>query len=227
MDLNFVALGYFFLRLAPFVLVSFFSLSSIFNKDFKGLVYLIGLIVSCFGTMMSASLVDMVSDTLLTLPDARPEICSLFTQNGMEMSRLPLGQSIFAYTFMYLLYGMITNSSVPDDKKDAPWYVKLVSSTNTLIYQNIPTIIFFSLLIIFDFAWNIQYSCYKWHQLLISLVLGGTFGFFWGVIIDSTKTDSLKYFNGYSNSEVCSKPSQQTFRCKVYKNGVVIADNFS
>lgn len=225
MDLNIVAFAYLFLRLAPFVLVCFFSLSSIFNQDFKGLVYLIGLIVSCVGSMMSASLVDMIDSQLLIRPEGSPEICNLFTINGAEMSRLPLGQTIFGYTFAYLLYSMIMNSTLPEDMRKSAWYYRAVSYS--LVYQNVPTILFFSLLIIFDFAWNIQYTCYKWHQLLISLLMGGIFGFAWGVIIESTKTDSLKYFNGYNNKEICSKPSKQTFRCKVYKNGVVVADNFA
>ena len=120
---------------------------------------------------------------------------------------------------------MITYSSIPDDRKNSPWYVRV--GNYSLINQNIPTIAFFSLLILFDFSWNISYSCYKWHQLLMALALGGLFGFAWGVIIDSSKTDSLKYFNGYNNNEVCSKPSKQTFRCKVYKNGIVVAQNFA
>jgi sulfur-oxidizing protein SoxB len=36
MDFNILAFGYLFLRLAPFVLVCFFSLSSLLNQDFKG-----------------------------------------------------------------------------------------------------------------------------------------------------------------------------------------------
>jgi hypothetical protein len=58
------------------------------------------------------------------------------------------------------------------------------------------------------------------------LLFGGTFGFLWGTIIISS-SKSLAYFSGYTNDEICSRPSQQTFRCKVYKNGVVIADNFA
>jgi hypothetical protein len=47
MELNLTTIGYLFFRLAPFILVCFFSLASLFNQDFKGLVYLIGLIITC------------------------------------------------------------------------------------------------------------------------------------------------------------------------------------
>jgi hypothetical protein len=223
MDLNIVAFSYLFLRLAPFVLVCFFSLSSLFNQDFKGLMYLIGLIISCFCTMMSGNLLEMIDATLLHKPDPRPEMCNLLTINNTEISKLPLGQSIFGYTFAYLLFAMITNSTVPDDQRKNSWYSKSYS----LVNQNVPTIIFFTLLIIFDFIWNVQNTCWKWHQLLMALLVGGFFGCIWGSIIDSTKTDSLKYFTGYNNNEVCSKPSKQTFQCKVYKNGQLIKSNFA
>lgn len=225
MDLNIVALSYFFLRLAPFVLVCFFSLSSIFNQDFKGLVYLVGLIFASFGSMLFANIFDIIDQNILTKPNARPEICNMLTVNGMELSRLPLAQNTFGFTFAYLLFAMITNSSIPDSKKNNPWYSKIFSYS--LFYQNIPTIIFFTLLIVFDFVWNLQNTCYTWPQLLISLSFGAAFGLLWGKIINSTNTDTLTYFSGYNNNEVCSKPSKQTFQCKVYKNGQVIANNFA
>jgi hypothetical protein len=224
MDLNIVAFAYLFLRLAPFVLVCFFSLSSLFNQDFKGLVYLVGLLVSCFLSMISGSMFEMFDSTILNKPENRvDEMCNILTINGAEISKLPLGQNIFGYTFAYLLFGMITNSTFPDDQKNRQWYEKTFS--NSLVNQNIPTIVFFCLLIAFDFLWNINNTCYHWHQLLISLVLGGAFGLLWAIIIDSTKTDSLKYFSGLNNNEVCSRPSKQTFKCKVYKGGEVIAEN--
>ena len=45
MDLNVIGFGYLFLRLAPFVLASFFILASIFNQDFKGFIYLVGVVL--------------------------------------------------------------------------------------------------------------------------------------------------------------------------------------
>ena len=48
MDLNLINILYLFFRMAPFVIVSYFSLQSILNQDLKGLIYLIGLIVTSF-----------------------------------------------------------------------------------------------------------------------------------------------------------------------------------
>ena len=46
MDIQLTALFYLFLRLAPFILVSYFTLSSVFHTDLKGFVYLIGLLIT-------------------------------------------------------------------------------------------------------------------------------------------------------------------------------------
>jgi hypothetical protein len=203
MELNLVTFGYLFLRLAPFVLVSFFSLASIFNQDYKGLVYLIGLIFACFGTSMIGKLLG------LDPPESsNPEICNMITVGQTSnISDLPLGQTVFTYTFAYLLYSIVKYK-----------YVK----------QNIPTLIFFPLLIIADLIWNIKNSCNTFIQLLASLILGGLFGTLWAVIIDSTNSTNLQYFSGVNtNKEVCSKPSKSTFRCNVYKNGKLIGGNIS
>ena len=118
MELNIISFTYLFLRLAPFVLVSFFSLSSIFNQDFKGLVYLVGLLFACFINIF-------VGNVLTFIPsyENKPEICNMISINQTsDISRLPLGQAVFGYTFAYLLYTIIKYNYVT---------------------QNINTIIFF------------------------------------------------------------------------------------
>jgi len=201
MELNIISFGYLFLRLAPFILVCFFSLASIFNQDFKGLVYLVGLLFACFCATLVGKAVPL---TPLT---QSPEICRMITIGQMEsISKLPLGQTVFGYTFAYLLYVMYTNGLIP---------------------QNIPTLIFFPLLIVSDFWWNMSNSCFTWLQLLLSLIVGGLVGVAWGAIIASTKSTNLLYFSGINQTETCSKASKQTFKCNVYKNGNLIAKNIS
>jgi hypothetical protein len=75
---------------------------------------------------------------------------------------------------------------------------------------------------LFDIIWNVQNTCYTFWQLIASLILGGLFGWLWGYLIQKTNNASLQYLSGSTNGEVCSKPSKQTFRCKVYKNGKLI-----
>jgi hypothetical protein len=203
MELNIVAFSYLFLRLAPFILVCFFTLSSIFNQDFKGLVYIAGLLFSSFGTIVIGNAMSNVIPMIS--PAEKPEICNMVTVGQTsEISKLPLGQSVISFTFGYLLYTIVSNN---------------------FIMQNIATIVFFPILLLFDIVWNARNSCYTIWQLLASLIIGGLFGVLWSYIIASTKSPALQYFVGVNNNEVCSAPSQQTFKCRVYQNGKLLAGN--
>lgn len=204
MDLNIIGFGYLFLRLAPFVLASFFTLASIFNQDFKGFIYLVGLLFSSFITMLAAKL-PFISN--LTRPTDAPEICNVLTIGQTDsLSDLPLGQSAINYTFAYLWYSMIHSD---------------------LVGQNIPTLVFFPLLIIFDFVWNFNNSCYSFFQLATSAGVGGLIGWLWAYIISTSKSPSLMYFSSLTNEDVCSRPTKSTFKCNVYKNGKLISKNIS
>uniref|UniRef100_A0A6C0L7U9 Uncharacterized protein n=1 Tax=viral metagenome TaxID=1070528 RepID=A0A6C0L7U9_9ZZZZ len=203
MDLNIISFTYLFLRLAPFVLVSFFSLSSIFNQDFKGLIYLVGLLCACF---INVAVGNVMSFLPTIDPENRPEICNMISLGQTDISKLPLGQAVFGYTFAYLLYTIIVND---------------------FVNQNIPTLVFFPLVIVFDALWNIKNSCYTVWQLLASLVFAGFGGWLWAYIIEQTNSTSLQYFAGVNNKEVCSKPSASTFKCAVYKNGKLLEKNLT
>ena len=55
MELNISTFMYLFIRLLPFILVCFFSISSIFSNDVKGIVYLCGLLLTVgIGFVVSA-----------------------------------------------------------------------------------------------------------------------------------------------------------------------------
>jgi hypothetical protein len=200
MDLNIVSFLYLFLRLAPFILVCFFSMASIFNQDFKGLVYLVGLLLACFST-------TMIGNAMFSpMTGPAPAICNMITINqSAGLSILPLGQTVFGYTFAYLLYSILAPSP-------------------SLVLQNIPTLVFFPVFILFDMYWNLNNSCNSLPNLLTAVVIGGLIGWLWGYIIGKSNSN-LQYFSGLNNAEVCSTPSKQTFRCNVYKNGQMISKN--
>jgi len=162
---------------------------------------LVGLLCACFVNVA----IGNVMTFLPTIdPESRPEICNMISLGQTDISKLPLGQAVFGYTFAYLLFTIITYD---------------------FVNQNIPTLVFFPLVIVFDALWNIKNSCYTVWQLLASLVFAGFFGWLWAYIIDETHNTSLQYFAGVNNKEVCSKPSASTFKCAVYKNGKLLSTN--
>lgn len=201
MELNLLAFGYLFLRLAPFILVCFFTLSSVFNQDFKGIVYLAGVLLSAFFVMM-------VSKTLpFQRPDNYPEVCNfLLLDTSGDSFNLPLGTNMLTFTFAYLAYGM---------------------QVNNVVKENLFSYLFFLILLTLDTIWNYSYSCYSAGQLIIAGVLGMSAGFIWGGILNGSKAKHLLYFSALSRHDVCSRPSKQTFKCEVYKNGKKIATKMS
>jgi large-conductance mechanosensitive channel len=160
-----------------------------------------GLLFSCFTTIICGNaLSDIIPPMDASL---RPAICnSISVGYSGEISKLPLGQSVISFTFGYLLYTIIKNN---------------------IIKQNIATIVFFPILLLFDLVWNAKNGCYSVFQLIASLIIGGAFGMFWSYIIAKTKNPDLQYFAGVTNNEVCSAPSKQTFKCRVFKNGQLIS----
>jgi hypothetical protein len=189
-ELNLTNIFYTAYRLSPFILVCFFTLSSILNQDLKGIIYLAGLLIACFiSVIVGKSEVFNSNDTL-----ASPTICNSFTLTSAEpFSKLPLSMTIFTYTFGYLLY---------------------IIGLYGLAKDNIITIILFSILIIADWAWNTFFNCNSHIRLFGGFLVGSIIGVSWSAIIASTKQVNLQYFNGISNKEVCSLNKNVKFRCK-------------
>jgi hypothetical protein len=207
MNLDIVAFGYLFLRLAPFILVCFFSLASIFNQDLRGLIYLIGLLLACSSVAMVGKFANQYN--LLLPVVGQPELCKLIAIGDAEnniFASLPLSQTTFGYTFAYLLYFIL-------------------KSKNNLVQQNIATIVFFPLLILADLWWNKKNNCYRITSSMTALLISAAVGILWAAIIESTKSPNLPYFSGMNNNEICSRPTKQSFKCNVYKNGKLISKN--
>lgn len=195
MELNIVTVLYLFFRLAPFVIVSFFALSSLFNQDIKGLIYLVGLLLACFFTILIGN--SFIEEPTIDSDDINP-VCNLLTIgiNG-SFSKIPLGISILTYTLIYLVYVI------------AKYHLELM---------NLPTLILFPLLIISDMIWNIKNSCYQPYGIILSIIVGGGIGALWAAIVDSMQNPKLFFLSTGTSSETCSRPSAQLFKC-TFKTG--------
>lgn len=198
MELNIINILYLFFRLAPFLIVSFFTLQSIFNQDLKGLVYLIGLLIASVVTILLGNFIP-TPDVSLT-PNQQQQSkyskakCNYLTIGANQpLSKLPLGQTVFGYTLAYLSYFI---------------------AVNNLTTQNIPTFVIFPILILADVMWNTMNGCSTNIFLLTSLIIGGLIGALWAMIIDAMQITNLAYFSGISNKDVCSKPSRSMYKCR-------------
>ncbi len=195
MDLNIINIMYMFFRLAPFIIVSYFTLQSLFNQDLKGVIYLIGLIVASVITVVLGGVLKKFSPPKGLMPTdySRIRCTQLTLGNTQPVSILPLSQTVFGYTLAYLTYFI---------------------SINNLQTQNIATFIMFPLIIVSDMIWSTSNMCSNPKYLLISLIIGAIIGTLWAMIIESTNMPNLAYMSGIANKDICSKPSKSLYKCR-------------
>jgi len=197
MELKLITLLYLFFRLAPFIIVCYFSLGSIFNQDIKGLIYLVGLLFACFATFLVGQTIPISystgTDPATLTPKAVMPVCNLLTigKDG-SFSKIPLGIAILTYTLIYLVY---------------------VIAKNHLELSNLPTLIIFPILILGDLIWNLRNECYAPFGIVLSIAVGGLMGWAWAYIVDSLNKPGLFFLNIGSDQSVCQRPSQQLFKC--------------
>uniref|UniRef100_A0A6C0HHE9 Uncharacterized protein n=1 Tax=viral metagenome TaxID=1070528 RepID=A0A6C0HHE9_9ZZZZ len=180
-------------RLAPFIVVSFFTLSSVLNQDLKGVIYLAGLLFATFFSIIIAPFTKYFPAINQT-PENEAICNSLTLSKTGKFSEIPLGMVVFTYTFFYL--------------------VDIISNYD-LVSQNVPTFIIFPVLIIAEAVWNLSKECTTFGHLFTAFAIGSLWGFLWARIIRSTGSVQLQYFNGINNGQVCSRPSKQKFKCTI------------
>jgi len=214
--LNLTKILYTAYRLFPFILVSFFTLSSLLNQDIKGIIYLAGLLIACFvstivgssfpkffektstGATTAAATATAAAATASTA--SAPEstdfnlICNSLTlgEDG-PISKLPLSMTVYSFTFFYLVY---------------------IIGKYKLANQNIITILFFTSVILGDWYWHRLFNCNSHSSLFGAFAIGTIIGLAWSAIIASTGKVELQYFNGISNKEVCKLRAKQRFKCR-------------
>ncbi len=195
MELNTQNLLYMF-QTMPYFIVLYFCFQSIFNQDFKGLIYLVGLFLSIFAVINigNISFIKNLVSTNSTNKNTA-SMCPSFDllKTGIT-SFLPIGDNILSYTFFYILYIILKYK---------------------IIGLNIGTIILFTILIISNLFINLTYKCNDIFASIFSILIGGMIGLFWAFVIDKTAKVDLQLFSGISNKVVCSRPSRTVYRCRI------------
>jgi hypothetical protein len=198
MSVDLTSIMYLSFRLAPFIIVSVFSLTSIIHQDFKGLIYLGGLLFTCVLAIIIGNLFKnyfpYIDDADSVDTNLKYFKCNIFTlTNQGPLSSIPLSITIFSYTYSYLLYVIVKYN---------------------LLQNNIPTLVIFPLLIISEIIWVLKNGCAPFHSLMIGIIIGILCGYTWSYMIDKSGMTNLKYYNGISTQVTCSSPSEPMFRCE-------------
>jgi len=186
--------------ISPFLLGFFLIMSSIFNRDLKGFIYLAGVLIS--------SIVNILLKNIIRSPmaaDAEP-ICSLVKfdlLSDQNFNSPNVSSSFLAFTMAYLLLPMFYNNQM-----------------------NYVVLIFLISLFVLDTMTKLANKCTDLIGISIGALVGFIMGAIWFSMFLGGGQSELLYFNvPITNNTVCSRPSKQTFRCAVYKGGQLISDN--
>jgi len=169
---------------------------SLFNFNFKGVIYIIGVILLL---VLASTICVIYGGEKNTKQDASKFVCTIFgIENGL-FEDVPFGVLVYTYTFIYLLLPMIQTSSI-----------------------NYPMLISLMLIGAVEVVVQSSNRCVEIPQLLITIICSIIFGFMWSAFILYVEPDLLYHTDFTSDRAVCSMPSEQKFKCKVYKNGELI-----
>ena len=196
MNYSFWSILYLAYRVAPLMIVMYFIFASVINQDFKGLIYLIGLIFTCAMVHFLGSIVP--ADFILRDIDVNSPVCNSFSigQDGYYSNKFPFSIVVFSFTFFYIFYVILQYG---------------------LLMSNIPFICIFPALIVFDIFWNKIYRCANFIGMAISLILAGGLGLVYSMLIEMSGLTNLMYMTGGVNNETCQMAAQTQFKCTLRK----------
>ena len=190
-----------FSAISPLLLGFFLVMSSLFNLNLKGLVYLAGVLL--------ASAVNLLVMAIIKNPKSpnRNFACNMIEYPTIvNLYDSPSISSVFiAFTTAYLLLPMKFNEQI-----------------------NYPVLASLLFLLGMDGYNKVRLFCTPISGVIFGSLFGFLLGSIWYLIFHKNGYDSLLYFDELkSNKVMCSRPSNQTFKCSVYKNGQLVSSNIT
>ena len=186
--------------ISPTLLIFFLFLSSLFNQNLKGLVYIAGILITFIINVFFMNLVGSERD------ENEAYSCSLFDIPYITQFNSPYPSSLLiSFTLAYLVLPMKYNNQM-----------------------NYGVLAFLCILLAIDVITKVENKCTTYAGSILGALVGFLFGAIWYVLFHATGYDGLLYFDELrSDNVVCSRPSKQTFKCSVYKNGELISSNLA
>lgn len=175
--INLKSIIFLYLRLSPFIVAAFFSLQSLFFLQLSGIVYLAGLIItSFFSIIISNSFFDKYDNSNSV------SICNTLSP-GQRISSLPLGLITLVFSLSYFSFFILFYQT---------------------IFRYFSTIFILSCLIYYELYFVINNKCNTFQQISFSFIFSFLLGFGWAFIINLSNNHTLFLFSNYSNRESCS-----------------------
>jgi len=197
-QLNFSNALELFSLISPFLLGFFLVLSSLFNQNLKGFVYLAGVLIA---VVINIFLMNQIASPKL---EGSAMSCDFISLPFMGQFNSPAPTSLFiAFTIAYLVLPMKYN--------------------NQMNYVILSALL---CLLAIDAITKVNKRCTTKGGTFLGTLVGLVLGATWYTLFHMSGYDSLLYFDELqSNRVVCSRPAKQSFKCSVYKNGELISSN--
>jgi hypothetical protein len=192
----------FFSSLSPLYISAYLLISSISNGDIgKSGMYFAGLVFVMFIHALIARTLGDVAKFKDEIGSSKYKLeCNFVQLPGSSDYMIPnLNSTLLTFIFTYVIMPMQTYNS---------YNVVLLSIIGVFFGVNAVS--------------KIYNNCTTLVGVLIGSVVGFIIGFMWYSIAISSNNTKLLFFATDGGEPVCSRPSKQTFKCKVYKNGEVI-----
>ena len=197
-QLNFANMLELFSLMSPLLLGFFLIMSSLFNQNLKGLVYLAGVLIA---TIINIFLMNQIGSPR---DETAAFSCNFINIPILNRFNSPAPTSLFiAFTIAYLVMPMQYNQQMN--------YVILASLLCLLLLDGIT---------------KVNKKCTTPGGTILGALVGFVLGATWYTLFHMSGYDALLYFDELqSNKVVCARPSKQSFKCSVYKNGELISSN--
>ena len=117
--------------------------------------------------------------------------CNYISINHITgISNIPFSQSIYGFTFAYILYTDILYKQA---------------------FQYFLPLLCFFILIMSDIIWLSKNSCYPKYNIIITTGLSMFIGILWGQYVSNIPNKSMQYISSQNN--LCEIPSRRGFKC--------------
>ena len=184
-----------FMQMSPIFIAVFMLMTSLFNGDVKGLIWLACAIL---GVLCTAYLgPKFTGNYVCPANSGKQPIMDIFS----KYPNLSVSTFFIMFTLTYLVLPMQQNN-------DWNYYI----------------IVGFLGLFAVDTLIKLKEFCTTQLGIFTGTVVGCMFSLLCYFIIRKAGGDKFLYFNSVSSNNVyCSKPKKQQFKCFVYKNGEIIS----
>ena len=176
-----------------FILSAFLVMLSISNSDMKGIIYIASLFVLIIVYFICFSTFgEKASESLNMDP-----ICRIINIPGSSFANSSINSAILSFIFIYLAVPMFYNS------------------------MNYSILIVVLIFYVIDCVTMLNGQCTNMYAIVLSSLIGAGMAVLSTSILMANKPSFL-FYNAPANAEVCSRPSNQKFKCNVYKNGEIL-----